>query len=83
MLILGITYKAQEKQRKTIVHIDDAVLHPWLGIPVFGSNFWDPHWKQNSNSIFDSGDSGRIIFEIPISGKSENQNSDLQNSEFR
>jgi hypothetical protein len=18
---------------------------PWLGIPIFGSDFWDPHWK--------------------------------------
>jgi hypothetical protein len=30
----------------------------WLGIPIFGSDFWDPHWKQNSNSVFNSGDSG-------------------------
>jgi hypothetical protein len=21
----------------------------WLGIPIFGSNFWDPHWKQISD----------------------------------
>ncbi len=34
----------------------------WLGIPIFGSDFWDPHRKRNSNSIFDSWDSGRIFF---------------------
>jgi hypothetical protein len=34
----------------------------WLGIPIFGSNFWDPHCKWNSNSVFDSEDSGRKIF---------------------
>ena len=37
---------------------------PWLGIPIFGSNFWDPHWKQNPNSVFDSEDSGWIFFEF-------------------
>ncbi len=35
-----------------------------LGIPIFGSNFWDPHRKQNSDSVFDSKDSGRIFFRI-------------------
>jgi hypothetical protein len=34
----------------------------WLGIPIFGSDFWDPHWNWNSNSIFDSKDSGWIFF---------------------
>ncbi len=33
-----------------------------LGIPIFGSNFWDPHWKRNSNSVFDSKNSGQIFF---------------------
>jgi hypothetical protein len=33
-----------------------------LGFPIFGSNFWDPHHKQNSDSVFDSEDSGRKIF---------------------
>jgi hypothetical protein len=55
----------------------------WLGILIFGSNFWDPHWKWNSDSVFDSRDSGRIFFLIPMSQKSENWNSDLQNSESR
>ncbi len=36
----------------------------WLGIPIFGSDFWDPNWKQNSNSIFNPGNSGRFIFEF-------------------
>ncbi len=48
-----------------------------LGILILGSNFWDPHWKRNSGSISDSKDSGRIFFEILISGESENWNSDL------
>jgi hypothetical protein len=52
-------------------------LQAWLGILIFGSNFQDPHQKWNSDSIFDSGDSGQIFFEIPMSGKSENWNSDL------
>ncbi len=57
---------------------------PWLGIPIFGSNFWDPNPKQNSDSIFDSKDFGRdFFFEILMSGESENQNSDLRYSEFR
>jgi hypothetical protein len=34
----------------------------WLGIPIFGSNFWDPHRKQNSDFVFDSKDSGWIFF---------------------
>ncbi len=40
--------------------------YPWpqarLGIPIFGSDFWDPHWKRNSNSLFNSKDSGQIFF---------------------
>jgi hypothetical protein len=51
--------------------------NPRLGIPIFGSDSWDPHQKQNSNSICDSGNSGWIFFEIPISGKSDNWNSNL------
>jgi hypothetical protein len=33
-----------------------------LGILIFGSNFWDPHQKWSSDSIFDSRDSGQIFF---------------------
>jgi hypothetical protein len=33
-----------------------------LGIPIFVSDFWDPHWKQNSDSVFDSGYTVRIFF---------------------
>ncbi len=32
-----------------------------LGIPIFGSDFWDPHRKQNSDSVSDSGYSGQIF----------------------
>ncbi len=35
--------------------IDMGWLQPRLGIPIFGSNFWDPHRKRYSNSVFDSG----------------------------
>ncbi len=38
-----------------------------LGIPIFGSDFWDPHRKQNSGSVSDSEDSGRRNFnQIPL-----------------
>jgi hypothetical protein len=38
-----------------------------LGIPIFGSDFWDPHWKRNSGSVSDSEDSGRKKFkQIPL-----------------
>jgi hypothetical protein len=40
-----------------------------LGIPIFGSDFWDPHCKRNSDSVFDSKDSGRFFFKIPMSGE--------------
>ncbi len=33
-----------------------------LGIPIFGSDFWDPHCRQNSDFVFDSKDSSRKIF---------------------
>jgi hypothetical protein len=42
-----------------------AYLQLWLGIPIFASDFWDPHCKQNSDSVFDSKDSGwKIFFEF-------------------
>jgi hypothetical protein len=34
----------------------------WSGILIFGSDFWDPHKKQNSDFVFDSKDSGWKIF---------------------
>ncbi len=52
--------------------VSTVVFRAWLGIPIFGSDFLEPHCKQNSNSIFDSKDSGWIFFEIPMSGESEN-----------
>ncbi len=33
-----------------------------LGILISGSNFWDPHWRRNSDSVYNSEDSGRIFF---------------------
>jgi hypothetical protein len=35
-----------------------------LGIPIFGSDFWDPHWRQNYDSVYDSKDSGRIFLKF-------------------
>ncbi len=53
-----------------------------VGNLIFGSDFWDPHCKRNSDSVFDSGASGRFFFEIPMSGESGNRNSDLGYLEF-
>jgi hypothetical protein len=79
------------------------MFQPWLEILIFGSDFWDPHCRQNSDSVFGSGDSVwnffefqclesqkieilickipeipfGFFFEILMSGKSENWNSDL------
>jgi hypothetical protein len=33
-----------------------------LGIPIFGSDFWAPHRRWNSDSVYDSEDSGQIFF---------------------
>jgi hypothetical protein len=38
----------------------NSLIVPRLGILIFSSDFWDPH--RNSNSLFDSEDSGRKIF---------------------
>jgi hypothetical protein len=56
---------------------NDPEPEAWLGISIFGSNFWDPHQKQNSDSIF-------LIPDIPVGfsfwnftvEKSSNRNSD-------
>jgi hypothetical protein len=37
---------------------------PRLGIPIFGSNFWNPHCKRNSDSVFYTEDSVWIFFEF-------------------
>ncbi len=54
----------------------------WFRIPIFGSNFWDPHWKRNSDFVFNSKDSGQIFFWIPLL-KIEKLEFRFQNSEFR
>jgi hypothetical protein len=54
----------------------------WLGIPIFGSNFCDPHWKQNLIPFLIPEILVRFFFEIPMSGNSEIWNSNLRNSEF-
>jgi hypothetical protein len=54
----------------------------WLRIPIFGSDFWDPHWKRNSDSVFDSKDSGQNFFLNSAVEKSINWNfdSEIRNS---
>ena len=51
---------------------------PWLGIPIFGSGFWDPHQKQNSDSVIDSKDSNQNFFLNSAVEKSRNWNSDSE-----
>ncbi len=54
-------------QVESIAHDYKVFPGAWLGIPIFCSNFWDPHWKQNSGFVSDSKDSGRKIFnQIPL-----------------
>jgi hypothetical protein len=62
--------------------MDDNYRLARLGIPIFGSDFWDPHRKQNSDSVFESEDSGWIFFSNSAVEKSRNQNTDskIQNS---
>jgi hypothetical protein len=45
-----------------ICHPSDWHYNARLGIPIFGSNFWDPHQRRNSDSVYNSEDSGRIFF---------------------
>ncbi len=45
----GFDYLTQQKEAR-------------LGILIFGSNFWDPHRRQNSDSVYNSKDSCRIFF---------------------
>ncbi len=54
--------RAQERDDSAAIAFYKTIRQPWLGVLVFGSNFWDPNCKQNSNSVFDSKDSGRIFF---------------------
>ncbi len=56
---------------------------PSLGNLIFGSDFWDSHQKRNSDSVFDSKDSGQKFFSNAPVEKSRNQNSDsiILNSE--
>ncbi len=58
---------------RVLIHAKPAACKLWdyrakprLGIPIFGSNFWDPHWKQNSDSVSNFGDSGRIFFRYTL-----------------
>ncbi len=55
--VLGCDISRLERYRTNVL----------LAILIFGSNFWDPHRKQNSGSVSNSEDSGRKIFyQIPL-----------------
>ncbi len=61
----GSSFKREEEAKKTfrsgrIFYV--GICTTRLGIRIFGSDFWDPHWRQNSGSVNDSEDSGRIFF---------------------
>jgi hypothetical protein len=56
--------------------VELSVHRPWLGILIFGSNFWDR--KRNSDSVFVSGDSGQIFFLNTAVEKLSNRNSDSE-----
>ncbi len=60
-----------------------CVCWAWLGIPIFGSDFWDPHWKRNSHFIFDSKDSSRKIFLEFRCWKIEKSTFQFRNLEFQ
>jgi hypothetical protein len=85
-LLCGAVAQCLSRQDRYFEHLfstrTDGALAAWLGIPSFGSDFWDPHWKRNFNSIFDSKDSSRNFFLNSAVEKSRNQNSDskIQNS---
>jgi hypothetical protein len=54
-----------------------------LGILIFGSDIWDPHRKQNSDSVFDSEDSGWNFFLNSDVWRVRKLEFRFQNSEFR
>ncbi len=55
----------------------------WLGISIFGSDFWDPYWKRNFDSIFDSKNSGGKIFSNSAVEKLTKSEFQFQNLEFQ
>jgi hypothetical protein len=56
-----VSFDTNNLKPKTLARVEKESR---LGIPIFGSDFWDPHWKRNSDSVFDSEDSGWIFFEF-------------------
>jgi hypothetical protein len=56
---------------------------PWLGIPIFGSDFWDPILSRIPIPFVIPKIPVGFFFEIPMSGESDNWNSDLRCLEFR
>ncbi len=60
--IMDFAHSQKTKGKTAIACIGNMQSITRLGILIFGSDFWDPHWKRNSNSVFDSKDSGRFFF---------------------
>ncbi len=60
-----------------------ATLRARLGIPIFGSDFWDPHWKRNFDSVFDIKDSGQNFFSNSAVKKLRNWNYDSEIRNFK
>ncbi len=58
----GATFKEYNREELACFSEGSTSMKTRLGIPIFGSDFWDPHWKWNFDSIFDSKDSGWKIF---------------------
>ncbi len=53
-------------RQKGRVMVDKTRRGARLGNLIFGSDFWDPYRKRNSDSVFDSEDSSRnFFFECP------------------
>jgi hypothetical protein len=65
---MAVSHVIPEIHKCRNMHFWNYIVYFWnymvalLGIPIFGSDFWDPHRKLNSNFVFDSEDSGRKIF---------------------
>jgi hypothetical protein len=80
---LGKERKEKQQKMKPAYTANSATYAARLGIPIFGSNFWDPHWKQNSDLVFDSKGSGWNFFSNSAVEKLRNQNfdSEIRNSE--
>ncbi len=64
---LMISHLNQDKIIKVVKEIKNIYGENLTENAGSGSDFWDPHRKRNSDSVFDSEDSGLIFFlRIPL-----------------